>query len=790
VIAPRLRKVVADLAVQPSRTLLAVLAMAAGAFGLAMILTAYAVLARELKTNFATTRPAAAILHFAAPGDSLVALARGAPDVLDAEARHVVRGRARVGPDTWLPLVLYVVPDFDHVRIDTFRPVAGAWPPADDAVLLERSALGIAHVRVGGALVVRPTGGPEQTLRVEGAVHAPGLAPAFMDHVVTGFVSARSPLVTGAATPAWAVRIRVRERPLDEAHIRAVAAGVAALYAARGVTVTRIEVPPPGRHPHADQMDTFLFLLGGFAGLTLVAASVLVAALMDALLARQVREIGILKSIGATDGQVAALYLVQVLALALAGLVPGWFLGRAAGIAYAGFSASMLNLELASTAVPAWAVALAWGAGLAGPLLAALGPVRRAARLTVRDALADDAAPPAFGAHGFEGWLARRGGLSPSLRFALRSAFRRRARLVTSVALIAVGGAIFVSALDVAAAWTRALSGERRAHRYDVDAHLARPIAESTLVSALAGAPLVRRAEPWGEVAADLAAGDARVLVSGVPAASQALALPLLAGRQLAHGDTAGAVVNQALVARVPHFAVGDRLALAIDGRPVAWRVVGVVQELMPVPIAYVPRAALDGALAPSSRGSGALRVTAVGSSPPAVDAATRQLEQALARAGVEVTQTQSVAERIQALADHLVIVRSALLLAAALVLFVAALGLASTLGVSVLERTREIGILAAIGASPRVIASHVLVEGGLVAALGWLAAIPLAVPVTWLFDRVTGEIFFRAPLDFYLSPVALAAWLATATFLAALGSLVPALGAARLTVREALAHA
>ena len=61
-IAPRWRKVFRDIAGTPLRTSLAVAAMAAGAFGVSMILTSYSILTRELKTTYTDTRPASAIL--------------------------------------------------------------------------------------------------------------------------------------------------------------------------------------------------------------------------------------------------------------------------------------------------------------------------------------------------------------------------------------------------------------------------------------------------------------------------------------------------------------------------------------------------------------------------------------------------------------------------------------------------------------------------------------------------------------------------------------------------------
>ncbi len=59
----------------------------------------------------------------------------------------------------------------------------------------------------------------------------------------------------------------------------------------------------------------------------------------------------------------------------------------------------------------------------------------------------------------------------------------------------------------------------------------------------------------------------------------------------------------------------------------------------------------------------------------------------------------------------------------------VGGLGLAGTMSMNVLERTREIGVMRAVGASDGAVLRVILVEGLLMAGLSWFLAIFLAVP-------------------------------------------------------------
>jgi len=779
-IAPRWRKALRDLAGTPFRTTLAVGAMALGIFGVGMILTAYSILTRELGTMYSATRPASAILLTDGVSDAEVEAVRRLPGVRDAEARPMIVGRLRVAEDEWVPLVVFVVRDFAGLRLDRFRREAGDWPPGDDGILIERTGLSVARAAIGDRLTVR-AGGRERALRLAGTVHHAGLAPAWMDHVVTGFVTWRS--IVRGGEESGALRILVGENGLDAAHIRSVAGGVETFLRGQGHGVRRIDVPPPGRHPHADQMETFLFLLGAFGALTLILGAVLVANMVHSLVAEQVRQVGIMKAIGASTRQIAGLYLGQVSLLAAVSLGVGMPLGQAAGRAYAAFNAEILNAELRSMAVPLWVVLAQMAIGIAVPLAIAVGPVWRASRIAIHQALSNDVGRHPFGTRRFDRWLARLRWLPRPLMLSLRAAFHRRGRLALTVGTLAVGGAVFISALNVSAAWRRTTAAEFDARHYDLEVRLEEPYPVTRVSAAMATVPAVTHVEPWREIGAGVAGTNSRVVLGGVEPGSKLLALPMLRGRWLGAGDREGAVIAQNV--RAP---LAERITLHANNRDVTLRVVGVAEDLGPAMV-YAPAevvAAISGQPLTMSRG---FRVVTRQHTPKAQLAASRELERALKREGIAVQNIQSLADRRKVIEDHLVIIQSALLFAAALVVLVGGLGLSSTLTLNVLERTREIGIVSAIGATPRAISRDVIFEGDLMAVLSWCAAVLLAIPATLVLDGVAGRMFHKTALRFFLSPTAALIWLALVIVLGTASSFYPARRAARIAVREALAY-
>jgi putative ABC transport system permease protein len=114
--------------------------------------------------------------------------------------------------------------------------------------------------------------------------------------------------------------------------------------------------------------------------------------------------------------------------------------------------------------------------------------------------------------------------------------------------------------------------------------------------------------------------------------------------------------------------------------------------------------------------------------------------------------------------------------------LLIALFGMATTISLSVSERTKEFGLLAAVGATTRQIRSIVRWEAATVVLLGVLLGTGAAVATIALLHAVTGSSFLRVDPPLWL----LALIIGAAAIITLATSALPARRAARTPILEA----
>ena len=811
------RKVGRDLGRDRARTALVLLAIAMGIAGFAAVLASYAILTRALNVGYLATNPASATMVFDRVDADLLAAVRADREVSLAEARRTVRGRIR-GAAGWRNLELFVVDDFRHMRVSTLVPEKGAWPPADGEILIERDAFPVAKVAIGDTVTARTDRGPAAALRVSGRVHDVGQAQARMENVVYGYATPGTLARLDAGAYLDELKIVVADRKRDEAHIGRVVAGIGKIAESRGRTVRRVDIPAPGKHPHAQIMGLLLLVMSGFGLMALFLSGILVVNLTEATMAAQIRQIGVMKAIGGTRGQIASIYLRQFLLVgasaiavaAPAGIVGSRLLCRA--------MAAFLNFDIPSFAIPAWVLLLVAAVGIAVPLLAAAGPVLRASGVSVRRALDDfGVSAGAFGTSAFDRAAAGIGGIGRPMLLAIRNGLRRRTRMAMTVATLAVGGVFFMTALNVRSSMVQTLDHLFAARKFDLMVKLSSMSPMAAVDRAIAKTPGIVRGEGWiategaiADATIERPAGAASALHAGrgpaprgglhgggVPVAGQfpVLAVPpatecqrwdILEGRKLRSGETDAILVNNALAARNPKIRVGAFVPLQIGPETSPWRVVGIAREPFSPAVGYISKEKFE-AFHPGMANS--LRIALAKTDVESIDRVRDALDRNLEAEGIRVAGSASKVESRYGFDQHMVMIYVFLVIVSVVLGGVGGLGLMTTTSLNVLERRRELGVLRAIGATPGAVAAILVGEGVAVGLASWGVAALAAWPAGKIVGSLMVRSLFQTGLDFRFEEAGWAIWLVFSLAVGAFASLASAWRASRSTVSEALGY-
>ncbi|RWI36102.1 FtsX-like permease family protein [Mesorhizobium sp.] len=811
-------KLIRDLRTIWPRILLMIVAMSLTLAMFSGISYTWGITGRETLRSYSSTNPASATILFerGLDADKMAAIAKEAgkqPGIIDAapRAQHKLQIFQEGGRWEPNPLQIFVSAPDDPMRIETFKIEQGNWPPAAGEVLIERSSFGLLKLKVGDTVVVQAPNGKPTSLRVSGVVYYPALVPSFQEQKGYGFISTASLPDLGEPILLDELKIHVADQPgiaipsRDRDVIVATARDLAGwLQRTYGVVIREIQVPMPYAHPHQRQTNILLLSLLVFGGAGLLLSAVLVATMLNGLFAQQIPQIGIMKAIGARSSQVLQLYLLMTLVIAVAAtalaIVPGIWISRAFAAAVLG----VLAIDAASLAAPWWMYVVVVAAGVGVPVLFALGPLLKAKRTTVLEALNDRGVDPrAFAANRLDSWLGKLRGLNRMLLMAFRNIFRRRARFLLSVGLLACAGTVFVAGMSTMSSVQASLDRSRESRKWDVEVEFdnADRASADTLKNLMTQIPRLTGVEAWTIVQTSIAQpgqfsvsrtypdqGHSSMNLDAIPSGSSLIPPQMFEGRWLRPGETGAVVIGQKVPAEVlPGLRSGDTVQLSIGGRPTSWNVVGISEYAHGSVSAWVTAEGFEAAT--GANPPNVLRVFTDRHDEETRAAVANAAERALAEASIRVKSSASVSRSEAASEGHFLPIILIFLGLSIAMGVVGCVGLASTMSTNVLERAREFGVMHAIGARASTVRRIVVAEGVFVAVTSCVVAAIPALLLAAVMTAGLGRLFLYQALPFRASGSAIVIWAVVVVIGAALATLAPAYRASRMTVREALMY-
>jgi putative ABC transport system permease protein len=559
----------------------------------------------------------------------------------------------------------------------------------------------------------------------------------------------------------------------------------------------------------ADTVNAILGILMALGILIVFLSSSLIANTLSALLSQHLRHIGVIKLVGGRNRQVFVMYLTLIMAFGILALLVAIPLGGQGAYGLALFIADKLHFSLLGYRIVPLAFAIQIAVGLLVPLVAGLVPVVNGSRITVLRALSGDLAgdenKPQAGQPDRIPWfdwaqiratriLASRGIHVPRpFIISLRNTFRRRGRLALTLFTLTMGGAIFIAVFNVRVTLHDYIGQIGSYFRADVTLDFDKAYRLTEVKQYASQLDGVERVEGWQFIGTELLYPDGSVAENInmlAPPANTPLVKPLIvSGRWIKADDVRKLAVSEAILKYYPSLKAGDSLNLKINGRDEIWEVIGIFKFVGREGIlAYTPFEYSSQILNLANR-SFSFRVVTNQHDRAYQNLMAEKLDHFFRDKGFKVRQAESGLASLDSASESLDTLVVFLLIMAILTAVVGAMGLTGTMGMNVLERTREIGIMRAIGADDRAVMRTVIGEGFVIGAISFVLAIILSIPFTYLLSTIVSLAVFETPIAVVFTYLGYAIWFGLVLILSVVGSILPARNAARLTIREVLAY-
>jgi len=797
-------KIWSDLWTNKARTLQVVLIIAMGAFAIGMIVTTRTLMVAGMSYIWSAVSPATISLWADPPvSDETIMALKRIEGLEDVEGYAAASIEWRFSPDDeWSAAVLIARDDYKNQRYTALGLDSGEWPKENTFGVVQGGDA-VYGIQEGGQVTIR-VNKRERVVKIGGVIYDPVASPPSFGGPAQFYTTRdRFGDLTGDRDYN---RILAGTSEYDEAAVIAIADQMKRKLEKQGAD-SGGAAPPDGRrvtdpnkHFFQDTMDAVFLILGVMSILALFLALFLVYNTINAIVSQQVDQIGIMKAIGAGTGQILLTYLINVFVYGFLALLIAIPLAVMGGWGLYVFLMNTFNADTGPFTIVSQAVLAQVAIALLAPLLASLIPIFSGARITVREAVSTYGLSAGVGL--LDRLLARMERIPRLVLLTISNTFRNKGRVFLTQITLVLSGLVFMMVMSTGDS-VRNTFGDLifSILRYNVGFVLEDPERTHQVEALTLAHPEVKAVEMWnlggGQIRPEgqpESEDDEGVLMFGVPLPTSLYGPQMRAGRWLLPEDTQAVVLNQKLAEAVG-VGLGDWVTVdhGVEGET-DWQVVGILFDPVVTNSAHVPRQAMLRELNRVGRAN-SVWIQTIRGDPDSEVAAAGHLRQYfdehqldLEPGGVFAGQ-DTASEATAAIVANFSMISTLLTVMAVVIGAVGGVALSGVLSLNVLERTREIGVMRAIGASSSAIARLFIGEGLILGWLSWAIALPLSIPAGRLMTQAVG-VPFGMNLVYIFKPTGALYWLIIITVLSILASWFPARGATRISVRDSLAYA
>lgn len=796
-------KIWADLRLAKTRSLLAILSICAGVFCVGTLFGMIDLQLSKMDAAHKNSQPSHINLILRGFADNgLLAQIKAVPGVADVDILTPISIRfRRIGATEWNLGTLIIRAGPSLQKFDKTSLISEHWPAAGK-IAIENLSASSARISPGDSIEFETAAGL-QTLEIDSMVRHPFVKPPAFGgqiHFFADLSSAGLFAVPEASFRQLLVRVT---QPYQELKAGAVAKEIRSLLLKHGHAVNVTLLQDPEKHwgrPFLAGINRVLHMMSLVA---LGLASVIILNTLAARITQQITQIGVLKSLGAGIGIILQMYFAETILLALLAIGLALPLSLASSYFSSCHLLGLFNIDCGDFSYSIRAIQLMCIGGLLAPILAALGPVLRGASVNVRVALSSYGLGGDFGYSRFDLWIEQLG-----LRFlptlyaaAFGNLFRRKGSFCLTQSVLIIAGVMFLVLMSLIASLDLTLNNEMARSRYAV--RLGFPIdqPETQVLEIATSLPETKYAEVWQRLPLEISRNGGVIRQKGslggqllaLPAASTMYQPLLESGRWLQAADAGRRVlVLSAETAELNGIQAGEWVKLKIGADQQSWQVIGLYRWLVGNKFAIEPAYAPLETVRALTRQPDSVSFVLLNAR---IDTLTeefdyvRSLKQGFQNQGIplDVFTTESRLEQRQFARNQFKPMIATLSGLACMIAVVGGIGLSGALAISVLQRTREIGMLRAIGASATTIFRLFCLEGLLHGFIAWLLSVPLAYLAAEPVSKELGETMLSIKLDFCFDRRAVFYWLLLVLVLAWVAAYWPARKAAKISVRECL---
>ena len=423
------------------------------------------------------------------------------------------------------------------------------------------------------------------------------------------------------------------------------------------------------------------------------------------------------------------------------------------------------------------------------PMVIAYFPIRKGIRISIKDALNECGntnesinSPKIFK-------LSKN--ISRPVLLSLRNSVRKKGRFALNLSTLAISGICFVVVLVTMLSVSSTIQNNIK--QIDFDYHIiTKQVSQEQLKDTMSKSLEIISYESWGNTSGKVVAENGQAtdsyLINAPVNNSHRIQPQIVAGRWLEEKDDLSVVVGHGYVNDYPETNIGEKIVLNIGGKQSEFKIVGILRDFQPTTI-YMNKSTYE-EVVPDQAKSDLVKISVK------TDAKGMQrmqffenMEKSIQSNGLSILHSETKEDLADVVGGHYTITFLTFFIVIIMIAVVSAFGLASTMNLQTLERTKEIGIMKAMGGNKKRIYKIITAESKFIAIVSWLVTLALGLPAVFIGLWYFGNNIIEAPIKLKALALVIAyiVWLVMILIIGSLASKRPAKIAAKMTIKNAL---